>query len=130
MGYRHSCFNNHSVLRVFLIYTNQPKPLVHRNVKCLLVIINDCFFQRKESRLILGSKQRPLSFVFSSDFIQELTKSLLKVCFRFSSTYILINLELICFRAAFVWSCTLLPFSSSVSLRSLGHHNAYKSSIS
>ena len=25
----------------------------------------------------------PLSFVFSSDFIQELTKSLLKVCFRF-----------------------------------------------
>ena len=36
---------------------------------------------------LLGSQQTPLSFVFSSDFTQELTKSLLEVCFRFSSTY-------------------------------------------
>ena len=39
------------------------------------------------NRALLGSQQRPLRFVFSSDFIQELTKSLLEVCFRFSSTY-------------------------------------------
>ena len=45
-----------TVLRVFLIYTNQPKPLLHRNVKCLLVIISDGFFQRKESRYLASSK--------------------------------------------------------------------------
>ena len=39
------------------------------------------------NRALLGSQQRPLRFVFSSDFIQELAKSLLEVCFRFSSTY-------------------------------------------
>ena len=39
------------------------------------------------NRALLGSQQGPLSFVFSSDFIQESTKSLLEVCFRFSSTY-------------------------------------------
>ena len=39
------------------------------------------------NRALLGSQQRPLRFVFSSDFIQELTKSLLEVCFRFSSIY-------------------------------------------
>ena len=39
------------------------------------------------NRALLGSQQGPLSFVFSSDFIQESTKSLLEVCFRFWSTY-------------------------------------------
>ena len=42
------------------------------------------------NRALLGSQQTPLSFVFSSDFIEELTwltKSLLEVCFIFSSTY-------------------------------------------
>ena len=39
------------------------------------------------NRALLGSQQRPLRFVFSSDFIQELTKALLEVCFRFWSTY-------------------------------------------
>ena len=116
------------VLRVFLNYTNQPKPLLHRNVKWfLLVIINDCFFRRKGIALVRSKQNHIWAFVFSSDVIQELTKSLHKVCFRFLSTYILINLELTCFRAAFVWSCTLPPFLLAAYSCD---HNAYKNSIS
>ena len=45
-------------------------------------------FHRKQSRVTwLAEKTSELRFVFSSDFIQELTKALLEVCFRFSSTY-------------------------------------------
>ena len=83
------------------------------------------FFIGKNRLSWLWAKS-PLSFVFSSDFIQELTKSPLKVCFIDLFTYILINLELTCFRADFVWSCTLPPFLLAVYSCD---HNAYKNSI-
>ena len=49
-----------------------------------------------------------LSFVSLSVLIQELTKSLLKVCFRF--IYLHFNKSRAPLRTDFVWSCTLPPF--------------------
>ena len=115
------------VLRVFLNYTNQPKPLLHRNVKWfLLVIINDCFFRRKGIALVRSKQNHIWAFVFSSDFIQELTKSLLRVCFRF------IYLHFNQFRAHLLQGrfCLALYFAPFLLAVYCCDHNAYKNSIS
>ena len=55
-----------SYWRVFLKYRNQPRPLLHRNAKFLLfIMINDCFFQRKEPCYLAPSKiTSELRFLF------------------------------------------------------------------
>ena len=67
----------------------------------------------------------PLSFVFSSAFIQELTKSLHKVCFTF--IYILINFRAHLLQGSF---CMELYFAPLLLPAYSCDHNAYKNSIS
>ena len=68
----------------------------------------------------------PLSFVFSSAFIQELTKSLLEVCFGF------IYLHFNKFRAHLLQGsfCLELYFAPFLLAVYSCDHNAYKNSIS
>ena len=80
----HHCYIK-NLLKVYKS-TLTPSTLLYWNGKFLLVIINDCFFHRKQSR-VSWLPAKTSEILFLSDFIQELTKSLLEVCLKFSSTY-------------------------------------------
>ena len=107
-------------------YRSQPKPLLHRNAKFLLfIMINDCSFKGKNPVTWLQAKS-PLSFVFSSAFIRQLTKSLLEVCFGF------IYLHFNKFRAHLLQGsfCLELYFAPFLLAAYSCDHSAYKNSIS